>query len=492
MPVPSLISSGTQAATAASVATPSTLTPGLPGTRQNGDVLFCLTSCRSATPTVSVSGWTQHFSVTGTFGRIALFSRVVDGTEAAPSVVWTGLTTGNSGTPALAIVSCFRNLKVVAGDPVIQIQGNVANQVASSTQATWGGGFGGTAKNQSLRFALVTRQDDAGTWTPQFIGGVSWTANNHATTTSGADMSQHWDYFVMPTGGSIGGGGYDIAGGASAGSSGINIAIEAAPITQAVGTANETDTAQPITPAKRVTVGTAVETDTARPITRGVNPHPVGTATEADTARQITPAKARPVGIAAESDSARPIPPAKARQVGTSVESNQAEPITPAKARAVGTATETDEAQPIGVLQSGGAQTIPVGTATETDEARPITVATTPEPEPTPEPPPPGPTGLGVPVGPTRKRVEPRLVSAVDVLRFSDGVATRARATATGSMLALRSESDRRRRPARLLDQRTSALALRDLSARTIVKRDPETEEALREEDEIVLLALVN
>ena len=106
----SIVSTGTTDETATNVPTSDTLTPGLPGTRSNGDILLCFTTCRSATASVSVStsGWTEILNAAGTVGKIALFACKVDGSESAAECAWTGLTSGTSGSPAAARIACVR------------------------------------------------------------------------------------------------------------------------------------------------------------------------------------------------------------------------------------------------------------------------------------------------------------------------------------------------------------------------------------------------
>src|SRR4051794_2447533 len=109
---------GAVVASAATVVTPTTLTPATGSGYAIGDTLLCFTACRSATPTVATpAGWTSILNVTGTNGRLVLFGKVAASTsEAAPSVVWSSLTTGASGTPVQAVVAAFRNLASLVAD----------------------------------------------------------------------------------------------------------------------------------------------------------------------------------------------------------------------------------------------------------------------------------------------------------------------------------------------------------------------------------------
>src|SRR5690242_4859384 len=112
MGVPTLVSVGTGSNGAGNVATPTTLTPTIPATRSNGQTLIAFTSCttNAATATCSTTGWYQIANVSLTNGRVYLFGCVVDGTETSPSIVWSGMTTGVSGTPVMSDVACFSSL----------------------------------------------------------------------------------------------------------------------------------------------------------------------------------------------------------------------------------------------------------------------------------------------------------------------------------------------------------------------------------------------
>src|SRR3982751_6173060 len=109
---------GAAVASAANVATPTTLTPPVGSGYAVGDLLLYFTACASGTPTVATpSGWTPLINVVGSaaaVGRLALFGKLAASTsEAAPSVVWSGLTIGNTGTPCGARIQAVRNAQLV-------------------------------------------------------------------------------------------------------------------------------------------------------------------------------------------------------------------------------------------------------------------------------------------------------------------------------------------------------------------------------------------
>src|SRR4051794_9291811 len=124
---------------AATVATPTTLTPTLPTGYAVGDLLLCYTACRSSTPTVATpAGWTSLANVAATNGRIALFGKLAASTsETAPSVVWSSLTIGTSGTPCGAQCAAFiGNQSTITG--LVDVTGTAENAGAATTTSASG------------------------------------------------------------------------------------------------------------------------------------------------------------------------------------------------------------------------------------------------------------------------------------------------------------------------------------------------------------------
>jgi hypothetical protein len=277
----SIPSTGTQVATAASVATPTTLTPGLPATRANGDVLLCFTCCRSSTPTVSVSGWTQILNIAATNGRIALFALRVDGSEVAPSVVWASLTTGTSGTGAMAQIAAVRGLNAsLALSSLADVVGASNDQAASTTAAAGGAAITPTW-NGALVLSLTVRLDDAGTWsTLAAAENVTW-ANVAAAfgSTSGADEAQDWQWGQQSAATLIAAKTKTLSGASSFASSGAMVSLKPL-IVVPLGSASSA-----ATPTLAVTAATQV---------------PLGSAASAATAAlSLSAATAIPLGAAA-------------------------------------------------------------------------------------------------------------------------------------------------------------------------------------------------
>lgn len=225
---PSPRSAGTVSTTSNSVANPTNLTPGLPATRVNGDVMLLFTSCRLASAAVTApAGWTQLLNVAGTT-ELALFARVVDGTETAPTVTWTGMTTGTSGSSAQAQIVSWSGLSTDLAS-IVDVLGAVVNQAASTT-ASSGGAAITTSTAGAAVMILSSRQDDAGTWAIlPTSDGVGWgKVVATATTTTGSDHAQEWQWGNKPSAGVVAAKTFTLSGASSFASSGVMIALKPA------------------------------------------------------------------------------------------------------------------------------------------------------------------------------------------------------------------------------------------------------------------------
>lgn len=114
---PTFVGAGSAVATANNVANPTNLSPTKHADTQTGDAMFLVTTSRSSTATVgSISGWTQlttAASGTASGGTIYVFGRIADGSGLdAPTVAWSGLTTGTSGDSCLARIVTYRNCSI--------------------------------------------------------------------------------------------------------------------------------------------------------------------------------------------------------------------------------------------------------------------------------------------------------------------------------------------------------------------------------------------
>lgn len=89
MAAPSYLNVGTSAVSAGATSR----TPALPASRTNGNILIAVVGSKNnATHSISGSGWASLASQTnsGTGWTVSYWWRVVDGTEAAPTISWTG------------------------------------------------------------------------------------------------------------------------------------------------------------------------------------------------------------------------------------------------------------------------------------------------------------------------------------------------------------------------------------------------------------------
>jgi hypothetical protein len=233
--VPSIIAIGTLAQSASTVVTPTSLVPGLPGTMTAGDWLFCYTACTLPAATVATpSGWTSLCDITGTNGRLALFSHKVVGGETAPTFTWSGLTAGATGTPCDAhIVNMGTGFGEVAGALSVQLIGAVSNQAASTTVMAGGAGVTTTSDNTVL-FAMGVRGDDAATGFIDAGTGVSWSGILADQSTSGNDMLTALSWAEKATAGTVSDHTWTVTGGTSVASSGVIVVL--APSTDPVPT----------------------------------------------------------------------------------------------------------------------------------------------------------------------------------------------------------------------------------------------------------------
>lgn len=223
MPLLTPVAVGTPGAAVTSpnnVATPTTLTPPTGSGYAVGDVLLCYTACRSGTPTVATpSGWTSLLNVAATNGRMALFVKVAASiSEAAPSVVWSGLTIGTSGTPVSARVRAFSNVALDA-----DVAGAVANG-AASTATSVGGAAITSLQDNDLVLSLTTRLDDVFT---TFTAPAGFTSVLADGSTSGLDFAIAWAYQVKTPPGAISAPSFGLTGASSFASSGVMVAIKA-------------------------------------------------------------------------------------------------------------------------------------------------------------------------------------------------------------------------------------------------------------------------
>jgi hypothetical protein len=187
--MPGLVSVGAKAEGPTNVQNPTTLSATVPTSSTVGDWWFCHTACTSTTATVATpAGWQVVYVAGGTAGQVALFARKTDGTETAPDITWTGVTTGNSGTPSLArILNWGTGFAESGGALVIDVLGTASSLAASAT-AVAGGADITVAAPYAIVFSHGMRQDDAATGIADIGTGVAWASTIGDNTISGTDM----------------------------------------------------------------------------------------------------------------------------------------------------------------------------------------------------------------------------------------------------------------------------------------------------------------
>lgn len=227
--MPSVIANGTQAASADPVVTPTNLVPGLPGTLTVGDWLFCFTACTSTTATVATpSGWQSACNVVGANGRLVCFAKKVAGGETAPTVAWSGLTTGLAGTPCNArILNMGTGFNEVAGVLQTEVLGAASDQAASPTTMA-GGAAITTVSPGAICFAMGVRQSEVISAIGDAGVGLTWTAVIADTNVSGNGFVHAMSWGIKTAPGVIGAHTWTVTSTASVTSSGVILSLQAA------------------------------------------------------------------------------------------------------------------------------------------------------------------------------------------------------------------------------------------------------------------------
>lgn len=225
--MPSLIAFGTLAQSAATVVEPTALAPGLPTTRTVGDWMLCPTMCTKPTAAVATpAGWQSVCNVSGTNGRLALFAKKVVGGETAPTVTWSGLTAGATGTPCDAhIVNMGTGFGEDAGLLIVDALGAASSTAASTTVMDGGSGIT-TASTNAVVLAMGVRLDDAATGISEVGTGLTWQGIFADQSTSGSDMLTAMSWGEKNPAGAIGAHQWAITGGVSAASTGVMLALQ--------------------------------------------------------------------------------------------------------------------------------------------------------------------------------------------------------------------------------------------------------------------------
>lgn len=144
-------------------------------------------------------------------------------------------------------------------------------------------------------------------------------------------------------------------------------------VSQVIGQAVDTSTAQPLSAAKALVIGQAVETDLAQVVV-AEKARTVGQAIETSTAQALVATKLLEIAQAIETDTAQPVssPGQVSQQIGQALETDTAQPLTAAKLMAIAQAIESDVAQAITAEKA-----VQIGLATETSIAQALEAAKT-------------------------------------------------------------------------------------------------------------------
>lgn len=213
-----------------------TLTPGTGTGYAVGDLLVCFTSSINLSLTAQVatpSGWTKVGEAAGSSAyKHALFVKVATTTsESAPSVAWSGLTTGTAGTSCGAVVFALANVNTANLATVADVVGASSTGSSSATAAN-----GGTAITTGLDNSLILkmsirgRQDLTG-YTASGYTNVGATAGILKTTNgnSGVGFAAQLATKVMTPAGLEAAANFTLSGAVAAGSMGWMVALKAAP-----------------------------------------------------------------------------------------------------------------------------------------------------------------------------------------------------------------------------------------------------------------------
>lgn len=136
-----------------------------------------------------------------------------------------------------------------------------------------------------------------------------------------------------------------------------------------LGTADATETGQPLTGSKTATLSPATATETVRPLT-GVKTGTLGTAAASETAQDLAGSMTATLGAASEAAAAQPLAGAKAALPSAAAETETAQPLAALMSGTLGTVASVEAAQPL-----AGAKSATLSPAIETSTARPLATA---------------------------------------------------------------------------------------------------------------------
>jgi len=199
---PTFRSAGTWTFSANNVSN-TTLTPGAPSGKAVGDLLLLVVTSTSNAYTVSTpSGWnlmTNYPKASGTSlgGKVYLFTRIADGTGTdTPGVVFSGLTTGTSGTPGGVGILAFTNLTETQDATAVLQDLSAQGSTSTITGIT-------TATNHSMVINVAIKILES---SGQTATVTTYTENSDNSTTSGSGYINENSHLDKATAGASGSG----------------------------------------------------------------------------------------------------------------------------------------------------------------------------------------------------------------------------------------------------------------------------------------------
>lgn len=206
------------------------VTPGMPASVQQGDLLLVFAAIRTTSGAVSTpSGYTALF----TAANIGLYGKTHTGSESAPSVSFTG---GAAGDTTSAQMAAFRNAQ-----NAVATSTSAANAAAANIATP---ALTGVDRPNCLVLWLGWKQDD---WTSVATLTGATAEIGEPSSTTGNDQGLVWDYVVQTNGGDLAANSFVVTGGTNQVSRGAVVAIkgdvQTFTVTRAVNTVSKAQTA---------------------------------------------------------------------------------------------------------------------------------------------------------------------------------------------------------------------------------------------------------
>jgi hypothetical protein len=335
-----------------------------------GDLLVLVLHTRSIAGSAAASaGWTSQIHAADTSGLMAVWTRIYQAGDAAPTVTLTGHVSGVAGDSAIARIFAFRGVDQT--NPLAAINSPSSNASAQNIGAI----SGITVAPKNAVMVIGGKLDD---WTSVALltgDGLTWVEDTDTGNTSGSDNGLVVDHAISTSATSVAVAAktFTVTGGTAQAGKGLMLTIQHAATAVALGRVTETAAPQIVKANREKPLGLVSTTAAPRAIAPSLGPlgTPIGRVTETATAQAIGRGKSKPLGLVTESDLAQAFGRAKAKALGLVTQASTALPIGRAKARAIGLVSTTALAQAIGRAKSKA-----LGFVTDTAAPRPIAPST--------------------------------------------------------------------------------------------------------------------